>query len=70
MNYDDGDMLGDENSAGIREEHIGEDIDYEDDIHNSEDEIDGEDLMENMEQDYRRQDELDNYEDVGLDDQD
>lgn len=53
MNYDDGDMLGDENSALIREEHIGEDIDYEDDIHNSEDEIDGEDLMENMEQDYR-----------------
>jgi DNA replication licensing factor MCM2 len=49
MNYDDGDLLDDANSAGIREEHIGEDIDYDDGLENSDDEIEGEDLMENME---------------------
>ena len=66
--FEDDDLLADEKSAGFREEHIQDDIDYGDGFDNSEDEVDGEDLLENMEQDYRRQDELDQYEDVGIDD--
>lgn len=46
---DDEDVLG----HNIREEDIREDLDYEDNVDNSEDEVEGEDLMENMEQDYR-----------------
>ena len=49
MDYDEGDILEDANSAGIIEENIQEDVDYDDNLDNSEDEVDGEDLLENTE---------------------